>query len=195
MRPEENQTEVCVTQIKDLLARLWEREQSWGQAPPLFVFDAGYDATSLTRVLQYCRVQILVRLNSRRCFYADPPSRAPGKGRRPRRHGPRFVCRNPATWPEPTDEHHCEHADYGEVRVRSWSGLHPKLQSRPGAEPYKRPPVIRGTVVLVEVQAYLARPASHSGSGCGGPELGSPTSIFCGARTAADSISNTPSGF
>lgn len=120
--------------------------------PPLFVFDAVYNAAGLTQALEDYPAQILVRLNSRRCFYADPPQWPTGTDGRPRRHGHRFVCKEPATWPEPTDEHLCEHADYGEVRVRAWSGLHPKLQSRPGAESYERPPIVRGTVVLVEVQ-------------------------------------------
>lgn len=94
----------------------------------------------------------LGRLNSRRCFYADPSQRPAGENGRPRRHSHRFVCKEPDTWPEPTAEHRCEHDDYGVVIVRAWSGLHPKLQSRPGAEPYQRPPIVRGTVVLVEVQ-------------------------------------------
>lgn len=116
------------------------------------MFDAGYDAIGLTRALEDCRAQILVRLNSRRCFYADPPQRPAGSSGWPRRHGHRFICKDPATWLEPTDEHRCEHSDYGAVRIRAWYGLHPKLQSRPGTESYGRPPIVRGTVILVEVQ-------------------------------------------
>lgn len=151
VRPEENQTEVCVTQIEDLLTRTGERGRSRSQKP-LFVFDAGYDAIGLTQALKGHPAQLLVRLNSRRCFYGDPPQRAAGSSGRPRRHGHRFVCKDPTTWSEPTAEHCCEHRDYGAVRVRSWSGLHPKLQSRPGVEPYEKPPIVHGTVVLVEVQ-------------------------------------------
>lgn len=151
VHPMDNANEIAAAQVKDVLSKLGEHERARSE-PPLFVFDAGYDAIGLTQALEDHPVQILVRLNSRRCFYADPPQRTVGANGRPRRHGHRFVCKEPATWPEPTDEYRCEHADYGEVRVRAWSGLHPKLQSRPGDEPYERPPIVRGTVVLVEVQ-------------------------------------------
>lgn len=151
VHPTENANTVAVGQVEALLRRLPESGKRRGE-PPLFVFDAGYDATRLTQALEYYPAQLLVRLNSRRCFYADPPERPAGTNGRPRRHGRRFVCKDPSTWPEPAAEHRCEHADYGEVRVRAWSGLHPKLQSRHGAEPYEKPPIVRGTVVLVEVQ-------------------------------------------
>lgn len=151
VHPMDNADEIAAAQVEDIVNRLQKCEQTRDE-PPLFVFDAGYGAVGLTQSLWNYPVQILVRLNSRRCFYADPPDRVPGKAGRPRRHGHRFVCKEPGTWPEPTAEHCCEHANYGEVRVRAWSGLHPKLQSRPGAEPYDRPPIVRGTVVLVEVQ-------------------------------------------
>lgn len=151
VHPTENANEVGAVQVKDFLGRLQERKQASSE-PPLFVFDAGYDAVSLTHALEGYPAQLLVRLNSRRCFYADPPEQPPGTGGRPRRHGHRFVCKEPDTWLEPTAGYRCEHADYGEVRVRAWSGLHPKLQSRSGSEPYERPPIVRGTIILVEVQ-------------------------------------------
>jgi hypothetical protein len=47
--------------------------------PALFFFDAGYDAVGLTQALGDYPAQILVRLNSRRCFYADPPQRPTGR--------------------------------------------------------------------------------------------------------------------
>lgn len=146
VRPAENATSVAVEQVKGLLRRLPKRP-----AVPLFVFDAGYDAARLSRELAGRRQQLLVRLNSRRCFYADPPEAPPGVPGRPRRHGRKFVCKDPLTWPEPTSEHLCRDADYGEVRARAWSGLHPKLQTRPHGEAFDKPPIVRGTVVLVEV--------------------------------------------
>jgi hypothetical protein len=70
---------------------------------------------------------------------------------RPRRHGKKFALPDPETWPEPAHEHRCTTEDYGEVCVRAWPGLHPK--TRRIAERYgcERAPVVRGTVVLVEV--------------------------------------------
>ena len=148
VHPAENSNVVAVDQVRVLLTRSI-REDSRGGELPLFVFDAGYNAIGLTQALGDYPAQFLVRLNSRRCFYADPPERPAGANGRPRRHGDRFVLSKSDTWPEPTAEHRCEHTDYGEVRVRAWSGLHPKPQNRPGAEPYERPPIVRGTVVLI----------------------------------------------
>lgn len=68
---------------------------------PLFVFDGGYDAARLSRELEGYGAQLLVRLNSRRCFYGDPPEAPPGAPGRPRCHDGKFVCKDPATWPEP----------------------------------------------------------------------------------------------
>lgn len=155
LSPTENATEVAVAQVTDLLHRISQHGQT-RREPPLFVFDAGYNAVSLTQKLQNHSAQILVRMNSRRCFYADPPEHPAGRGGRPRRHGDGFVCKDPSTWPEPSAEHFCRDRDYGEVRVRAWSGLHPKLQSHSRAgrdtESHAPQPIVRGTVVLVEVQ-------------------------------------------
>src|SRR3712207_5554042 len=80
------------------------------------------------------RAQILVRLHSGRALYAElePPSkRSVG---RPFRHGARFSCKDPGTWHRPTGDLLARSADYGNVRVRAWSGLHPK--SRRARERY-----------------------------------------------------------
>ena len=96
---------------------------------PLFVFDAGYDPVKLQRALEGCPVRILVRLHSNRVLYAAPEEVEPRPVGRPRRHGKKFDLKDPATtWPEPTGEHHCDSDDYGSVRVRCWSGLHPKTR-------------------------------------------------------------------
>src|SRR5215216_5887898 len=117
-----------------------------------FVFDAGCDPVRLQVGLEKCRAQILVRLHSGRTFYAEPelpPKRPVG---RPLRHGAKFSCKDPDTWPRPTAEHFACSADYGSVRIRAWSGLHPK--TRRAAERYgaTTAAVVEGTVVLVEVE-------------------------------------------
>jgi hypothetical protein len=117
---------------------------------PLFVFDAGYDPVRPQRGLEGRRAQILVRLHSGRTFYAEPeipPKRPVG---RPSRHGRRFSCKDPRTWPAPAAEHEESTGDYGAVRVRAWSGLHPK--TRRAAERYgsESAAVVEGTVVLSE---------------------------------------------
>lgn len=105
----------------------------------------------LQRTLEGCPVRMLVRLHSNSVFYAEPEPSSPRPASRPRRHGNEFDLKDPASWPKPTGEHRCESDDYGSVRVRCWSGLHPKTRrigERYGCE---RAPVVQGTVALVEV--------------------------------------------
>jgi hypothetical protein len=124
VHPEEDANEVAVAQVKDLL----RRAPGTRGAVPLFVFDAGYDPVKLQRGLEGHRAHILVRLHSNRAFYADPEEVEPRPVGRPRRHGSKFALPDPETWPEPAREHRCLTGDYGEVRVRAWSGLHPKTR-------------------------------------------------------------------
>lgn len=147
VHPTGNANAVAVEQIKHLLARLPTDGES-----PLFVFDAGYDSVQLTQGLTEMPAAILVRLRSDRCFYADPPPAAPSpKGGRPRKHGGKFNCKEPATWPAPTAEHVTEDEQYGTVRVRTWSGLHPKQQAHATRGARRPRPIVRGTLARVEV--------------------------------------------
>ena len=148
VHPLENANAAAVEQIRGLVARLPARA-----ALPLFVFDAGYDAVQLTQSLAGAPVALLVRLRSDRCFYADPPPAAPSpRGGRPRRHGAKFDCARAETWPAPDAEHVAEDDQYGTVRVRAWAALHPKPQAHPGRGTRKPRPIVRGTVVRVEVE-------------------------------------------
>src|SRR5215212_4012332 len=102
---------------------------------------------------------MLVRLRADRCVYADPPPAVPSpKGGRPRQHGAKFPCTDPATWPAPSVEHVIADEQYGTVRVRARAGLHPKQQAHPGRGTRKTRPILRDTVVLVEVSCLPARP-------------------------------------
>ncbi len=146
VRPTEDANDVAVEQIGGLLGRLPHRG-----APPLFVFDAGYDPVKLQRGLGGLRAHILVRLHSNRAFYAAPEEAGPRPVGRPRRHGRKFALPDPGTWAPPSSEARCQDDDYGSVRVRAWSGLHPKTRrigERYGCE---KAPIVRGTVILVEV--------------------------------------------
>ncbi len=146
VRPEQDTNDVAAEQVEALSRRLPE-----SSTVPLYLFDAGYDPVRLQRNLEECGAQILVRLHSGRVFYADPPNRERRPVGRPFRHGEKFDCKDPRTWPLPDHEHLCETTDYGEVRVRAWSGVHPK--TRRAAERYgsESACVVRGTVILVEV--------------------------------------------
>ena len=68
----------------------------------MFVFDAGYDPIALTHELGDLAATIVVRIRDDRVFYTDPAPTEPGTIGRPRRHGHRFSCANPPTWPAPT---------------------------------------------------------------------------------------------
>ncbi len=138
-----------------LIRALVDRLIHWGAGSskaPLFVFDAGYDPVRLQRNLDGCHAQTLVRLHSGRTFYADPPVLERRPVGRPFVPGKKFDLKAPNTWHEPSVEHCSEDAGYGEVRVRAWSGLHPK--TRKAAERYgsDSAAMVKGTVVLVEVQ-------------------------------------------
>jgi hypothetical protein len=147
VHPRQNANAVAVDQITELLGRL-----APGGAPPLVVFDAGYDAVQLTQSLAPLPVAVLVRLRAGRCLYADPPPAVSApRGGRPRQHGAKFTCADPATWPSPSAEHLAADKQYGSVRVRAWAGRHPKHHAHPGRGTRKTRPIVRGTVVLVEV--------------------------------------------
>ena len=152
--PEEDANEVAAEQVRALVSRLGRRDTGSGEAP-LFVFDAGYDPVRLQRDLEGCPAQILVRLHSGRAFYfyADPPTPEHRPvGGRPCVHGKKFDLKDPSSWHEPSAQHTSEDAGYGEVCVRAWSGPHPK--TRRAGERYgcESAAVVRGTVVLVEVE-------------------------------------------
>jgi len=126
LHPLDDTDQHAARQIRALLGRL-----PAGGPVPWFVFDAGYDSAQLSLDLADLPVVVLVRLRSDRCFYADPPPRPPGAGGRPRRHGAKFNCADPATWPVPTTTHVATDDQYGTVTVQAWSGLHPKQQRHP----------------------------------------------------------------
>jgi Transposase DDE domain len=143
--PAENMHHVAASQVHAMLHRC-----SHSGEIPIFVFDAGYDAIQLVQALGDTRAALLVRLRAGRCFYADPTAQ-PRTGR-PRRHGHKFACDVPATWPTPDGDLTVEDEQYGTVRVRAWRGLHPKTQGEHAQRDVRgRRPIVRGTLLLVEV--------------------------------------------
>jgi hypothetical protein len=164
LHPLDDTDQTAAAQIHALLRRLGA-----GGPVPLFVFDAGYDSAQLTLDLAETRVAVLVRLRSDRCFYADPPPRPPGATGRPRRHGAKFNCADPTTWPAPTATLVCQDDQYGTVTVAAWSGLHPKQQRHPGHGTRGPRPIVRGTVIRVQVERVPAKTRPPRCCGCGGP--------------------------
>jgi hypothetical protein len=152
LHPLDDTDRTAAAQVRGLLGRLGD-----GRPVPLVVFDAGYDSAQLTLDLAEARVAVLVRLRSDRCFYADPPPPPPGKTGRPRRHGAKFALADPATWPTPTATLVCEDDQYGAVTVQAWGGLHPKQQRHPGHGSRGPRPIVRGTIIRVQVQRVPAK--------------------------------------
>jgi hypothetical protein len=152
LHPTHDTDQQAACQVRALLARLPTSAQ-----PPLFVFDGGYDSAQLTLDLAEERVAVLVRLRADRCFYADPPPRLPGVTGRPRRHGAKFNCADPTTWPTPTATLTCQDDQYGTVTVTAWAGLHPKQQRHPGHGTRGPRPIVRGTILRVQVERVPAK--------------------------------------
>jgi hypothetical protein len=154
--PTQDTVAATTRQVRALLSRL-------GDAPqvPLFVFDAGYDPIALSYELAGDRVRVLVRIKGDRVFYGPAPAaRADGKPERPPRHGQRFDCKDPATWPEPDRVLLAEDGRYGRVQVRAWTRLHPKLGCRGHWAGCDRPPIVEGSVIRVEVER-LPKPSTR----------------------------------
>ena len=162
---------------------------------PLFVFDAGYDGIALGEGLSSTRAEVLVRIASTRVFHPDPEPRREGTMGRPRRHGPRFVLSDEATWTTPDAELTTSVRRYGNVTVSAWHNLHPKLHGRGRWRDCDEPPIIKGSVVRVEVE-HLPKPIGRikKTCGCGGLETANPISICAGGPISAGSTSSTPSG-
>jgi hypothetical protein len=121
--PEEKPTALAVEQLKALVAT---RPAAQRAEVPLVLFDAGYDAAGFTHALAGIPVALLIRLRSNRHFWCAPVRTTAHPRGRPKRHGAKFVCNDPATWPAPTAELHVTDEAYGQVRVRvqAWPGLH-----------------------------------------------------------------------
>jgi hypothetical protein len=170
-----NTTDATATQVRELVARLDDSDGDAGV--PLFVFDAGYDPIGLTHELADTRAQLLVRIRDDRVFYTDPPQ-PDGTVGRPRRHGHRFKCGDPDTWPTPDDQLTAKDSRYGTVTVTAWSGLHPKLGRRGHWADHEIAPIVKGTVIRVEVE-HLPKPTARTKktlwlwwAGPGIPDLG-----------------------
>jgi hypothetical protein len=152
VRPEEKPTALAVEQLKALVAA---RPAAGPEEVPLVVFDAGYDASGFIDALAGTPVALLIRLRSNRHFWFAPVRTTAHPRGRPRRHGARFVCDDPATWPAPTAELRVTDEAYGQVTVRAWAGLHTYVRRpvRPGVVGQYRGPrrLAYGTVVRLEV--------------------------------------------
>lgn len=148
--PGENLSRVAAEQIRSWLAQAGPQH-----TVPIFTFDAGYDAVQLSLALADLQVGLLVRLRAGRCFYADPTAQPPTG--RPRRHGAKFVCEDPTTWPAPSAAWATSDPRHGRVGVQAWSGLHAVPQNHATRGTRQARPLVRGTLIRLEVER-LPRP-------------------------------------
>ena len=149
--PGENVNTVAAEQI-----RSWLEQMDSPASTPIFTFDAGYDAVQLSLALADLPVCLLVRLRAGRCFYADPDVQPPTG--RPRRHGRKFVCDAPATWPIPSATWTVADPGYGQICLQAWTGLHPTPQNHATRGTRRPRPLVRGTLIRLDVER-LPRPA------------------------------------
>lgn len=149
---EDNLNTAAVAQVRALLPRLGPLPAS-----PLFAFDAGFDPVQLTVGLADVDAQIVVRIRDNRKFFTPPPPRRPGQAGRPRRHGDRFSCADPATWPAPDAMHTCEDKQYGHVQVQAWHRLHP--HQRTYREPNGAMSIVEASIIRVRVSRLPGRHA------------------------------------
>lgn len=173
--PQEDTTDATIDQVRRLVDLLpGDREV------PLFVLDAGYDPIGLTHGLADTRAQVLCRIRDDRVFYTDPPARPrrpKGTGGRPPRHGRRMKCSQRQTWAKPSARLVANDPRYGKVTVTAWHGMHPKLAGRGRWSGHTAPPIVKGTVIRVEVE-HLPKPTARAKktlwlfwSGPGTPDL------------------------
>ena len=173
--PSADPTDATVDQLRRLVALLPADAEV-----PMFVFDAGYDPIAIGHDLADERCEVLCRIREDRVFYADAPAkpnRPPETGGRPPRHGRRWKCSDPKSCPEPAARLVADDSRYGRITVTAWHEMHPRLSGRGHWSAHERPPIVRGSVIRVDVER-LPKPTSRSKktlwlwwSGAGKPDL------------------------
>ena len=157
--PDTDATSATIEQIRRLVGLLPKEGEM-----PLFVLDAGYDPIAIGHDLAGERIEVLCRIRDDRVFYTDPPprpNRPAGTGGRPPRHGKRWKCSEPTTWPEPSARLCTSDPRYGTVTVTAFDGVHPRLSRRGHWSADQAPPIVRGSVIRVEVE-HLPKPIGRT---------------------------------
>ena len=173
--PSQDPTTATVTRLARLVALLPKDGEV-----PLFVLDAGYGPIGIDYDLADERCEVVCRVRDDRVFYDEAPplpNRPAETGGRPPRHGKRWKCSDPESWPEPSANLVACDARYGTISVTAWRGMHPRLSGRGHWAGFDRPPIVRGSVIRVDVE-HLPKPTSRAKktlwlwwSGDGEPDL------------------------
>lgn len=154
--PGEHLQEVTASQLRSVVSRIVALGRWTAGDPPVrIVTDCGYDGPYLAHQLADLPVEVCVRLRGDRVLYQDaPPDGGVGaKGGRPRRHGERFEFHNPGTWQPPAHDTVRNLDKYGNIRVRCFERLHPKLNRQTIWQHHPEPelPILPGTVIRLDV--------------------------------------------
>ncbi|CAM5501391.1 hypothetical protein SRIMM317S_04977 [Streptomyces rimosus subsp. rimosus] len=128
-----------------------------GDRDILVVFDAGYDAPRMARLLAGLPVEVLGRMRSDRVMRRPTPSLkeyalAYPQGGRPPKHDKEFRFAKPATWGEP-DAATVQVTDrYGTAQALAGDRLHPRLTTRSAWIGHTgKLPIIEGTLIRLQV--------------------------------------------
>lgn len=146
---------VAADQIRALTHRLNHQQPTTttttgDNATPLIVLDAGYNPALLSTELTGTPAQIAVRIRNDRNFFTRAEQPSPTHTGRPRRHGQRFRCADPSTWPTPDDTHTSDSTTYGHMNLQAWHQLHPR---KPGLrDTDDRPAIIECTLIRITVE-------------------------------------------
>ena len=89
-----------------------------------------------------------------------PPPRGPHTNGAPRRHGAPFGLKDPATWGTPDAVFTTSDPLYGNVTVRAWARLHPRLRRQGRWAGHAKAPIVAGWVIRAEV-THLPKHASN----------------------------------
>jgi DDE superfamily endonuclease len=151
--PDDDETEVTATQVRDVVTRLVDAGH-WHEGDPaiLVVFDAGYDVTRLAYLLADLPAELLGRLRSDRVMQLPAPPRQSGTMGRPRKHGGEIALADPAAWPAPHVTTSTVTSRYGLAVTATWDRVHPRLTHRAAWLDHDGPlPVIEGTLIRLQV--------------------------------------------
>lgn len=152
LHPDDDETAVTATQIRDVVTRLCDAGQ-WSEGDPkiLLIFDSGYELARLAFLLADLPVTVLGRMRSDRVLYF-PARPASGRTGRPPRHGAEFRFADSQSWPAPAATTETEHDRYGKAVAEAWNRLHPRITHRGSWTDHPGPPpIVEGTVIRLTV--------------------------------------------
>jgi DDE superfamily endonuclease len=154
--PGDDPAGVTAAQLRGVVTRL-AAAGHWkpGDPPVIIAADAGYNASRLAWLLRDLPVVLAVRVRADRCWRRAPGPRPPGTPGRPRRHGPRLRCADPATW-DGARQARAASPRYGPLEVLAWPRLHQQLEHGSGGWDAPGPlPDVEGTLIRLSAPAAL----------------------------------------